>query len=88
MPHGSVVVSYNGERRQVASGTVVEQFLASVHGSVPEDILAALVNRRLVMLDFPLRGLHVELQAVRYGTREGESVARRSTVMILLAAVV
>jgi len=86
VPHGSVVVSYNGERRQIAGGTTVGDFLVQVHGGVPDGILAALVNRRLVMLDFPLRGLQVELQTVPYGTREGESVARRSTVMLLLAA--
>ena len=78
MSQGTVVVSFAGERRQVNSGTTVEQFLASQFGEVPRDILAALVNRRLVMLDFPLRGFQVELEAVRVSSREGEEVARRS----------
>ncbi len=86
MPHGSVVVSFEGERRKVASGTTVDRFLADKFGKVPRDILAALVNRRLVMLDFPLRGFQVELEAVRAGSRQGEEVARRSASLILLAA--
>jgi uridine kinase len=86
VPHRPVVVVYEGERRSVASGTVVEQFLREVHGELPAEILAALVNRRLVMVDFPLRGLRVDLEAVRMGSRQGESVARRSAAMVLLAA--
>ena len=86
MPNAAVVVSYEDERRQVASGTTVAEFLAQVHGEIPPDVLAALVNRRLVMLDFPLRGLHVNLAAVRPGSRDGEAVARRSMVMVLLTA--
>ena len=86
VPLGTVVVSFAGERRQVNSGTTVEQFLVNQFGKVPQDILAALVNRRLVMLDFPLRGFQVELEAVRVGSREGEDVARRSAALILLAA--
>ncbi|MGE5237017.1 MAG: nucleoside kinase [Acidobacteriota bacterium] len=82
----TVVVGFEGARRQVASGTTVAQFLASALGEVPRDVLAALVNRRMVMLDFPLRGLHVELQAVRIATREGEAVARRSASLIMLEA--
>jgi uridine kinase len=86
VPGGTVVVSFDGERRQVASGTTVEQFLAGHYGKVPPDILAALVNRRLVMLDFPLRGFQVELEAVRFPSREGEAVARRTASLILLVA--
>jgi len=86
VPNAAVVVSYEDERRQVASGTTVAEFLAQVHGEIPPDVLAALVNRRLVMLDFPLRGLHVNLAAVRPGSRDGEAVARRSMVMVLLTA--
>jgi uridine kinase len=82
----TVVVGFDGERRQVTSGTTVAEFLASAYGELPWDILAALVNRRMVMLDFPLRGLHVELEPVRIGSREGEAVARRSASLILLAA--
>jgi hypothetical protein len=69
-------VSFAGERRQVASGTTVAQFLIDCFGEVPKDIVAALVNRRLVMLNFPLRGFQVELEAVRIGSREGETVLR------------
>ncbi len=86
VPAGTVVVSFDGERRQVASGTTVEQFLASCYDKVPPDVLAALVNRRLVMLDFPLRGIHVDLEAVRVGSRDGEAVARRTASLILLVA--
>ena len=86
VPQGSVVVSFEGERRKIASGTTVENFLAGKFGKVPRDILAALVNRRLVMLDFPLRGFQVELEAVRVESRQGEEVARRSASLVLLAA--
>ena len=54
--------------------------------AVGEDILAALVNRRLVMLDFPLRGIQVELEAVRASSRQGEEVARRTASLVLLTA--
>lgn len=87
MPYSTVVVSCDGERRQVPAGTTVAQYLTSYHGQVPDDVLAALVNRRLVMLDFPLRGLQVELEAVRASSRDGEAVARRSASLILLEAV-
>lgn len=87
MPHRTVVVSFAGERRQVPSGTSVKDFLASFSGELPRDILAALVNRRLVMLDFPLRGLHVDLEPVRSSSREGEAVARRSAALVLMEAV-
>ncbi len=86
MAERTVVVGYEGERRQVEFGRTVAQFLTSVHGEIPTDVLAALVNRRIVMLDFPLRGLHVDLQAVRLASREGESVARRSASLMLLEA--
>ena len=82
----SVVVSYAGERRQVPSGTRVEQFLAQVHGEVPKDVLAALVNRRLVMLDFPLRGFQAEVEAVRAASRQGEAVGRLSASLVLIEA--
>jgi uridine kinase len=86
VPQGQVVVSFAGERRQVASGTTVAQFLIDCFGEVPKDIVAALVNRRLVMLNFPLRGFQVELEAVRIGSREGETVLRASACFILLEA--
>lgn len=85
--HEHVVVSFAGERRQVASGTTVEQFLEQILGTVPQDILAALVNRRMVMLDYPLLGFQVDLEAVRASSREGEAVARQSACLILLEAV-
>ena len=86
MPQGSVVVSYGGERRQVPSGTTVEQFLVQLHGEVPQEIVAALVNRRLVMLDFPLRGFQVDLEAVRAASRQGEAVSRFSASLVMLEA--
>jgi uridine kinase len=82
----TVVVNFEGERRQVPSGTTVAQFLAGFFGQVPAEILAALVNRRIVMLDFPLRGIQVELVAVRVSSREGQEVARRSASFVLLEA--
>jgi uridine kinase len=84
--HETVVVSFAGERRQVVSGTTVEHFLAQFYGSVPEDILACLVNRRLVALDFPLRGFQVALEAVRRSSRQGEAVDRQSASLVLLEA--
>ena len=87
MPHRTVVVSFAGERRQIAAGTSVSEFLASFYGKAPRDILAALVNRRLVMLDFPLRGIHVELEAVRASSRDGEAVGRRSASLVFMEAV-
>lgn len=82
----TVVVSFAGERRPVLAGTTVWDFLHQFWGEVPPDVLAALVNRRMVMLDFPLRGLQVELEVVRAGSRLGETVMRRSAVLLLLAA--
>jgi uridine kinase len=86
VPDRTVVVSFAGERSQVPAGTTVGQFLSQRGGSGTGDALAALVNRRLVMLDFPLRGVAVELEAVRASSREGEAVARRSASLILLEA--
>jgi len=78
-------VSYRGKRFQVESGTRVDDFLRRVDGEIPETVLAALVNRRQVMLDFPLRG-ETELELVRYGSREGESVYKRSVSLLLYEA--
>lgn len=85
MGQRSVVVSYEGERRQVPHGTTAAEFLDQC-GGVPRDVLAALVNRRLVSLSYPLRGLHIELEVVRADSRQGEAVARRSLSLILLEA--
>jgi uridine kinase len=56
--------------------------LLSINGEISNRVLAALVNRRLVMLDFPLRG-KAELDLVRYGSREGEAVYKRSVSLML-----
>ncbi len=82
----NVVVSFAGERRQVPSGTTVKQFLEQCLGTVPDDVLAALVNRRMVMLDYPLLGFQVDLEVVRASSREGEAVARQSASLMLLEA--
>jgi hypothetical protein len=68
---------FGGQRSQVASGATASQFLGQCLGTVPAEVLAALVNRRVVMLDFPLRGVHVELEAVRSGSRAGFEPACR-----------
>jgi uridine kinase len=86
VPDRTVVVSFEGERTRIPSGTTVAQFLAQRRPGGAADVLAALVNRRLVMLDFPLRGLAVELESVRVSSREGEAVARRSASLVLLEA--
>ena len=86
MGQQTVVVSFEGERRQVPYGITAEEFLRQWHGGLSRDILAVLVNRRLVTLDFPLRGVHVDLEAVRVDSRHGEAVARRSLSLILMEA--
>ena len=87
MVQPEITVRYEGRQLRVASGTTVAEVLRSVHGTLPDELLAALVNRRMVMLDFPLRGLEVSLEAVLLGSREGEGVARRSASLLLLEAV-
>jgi uridine kinase len=87
MVQPEITVRYQGKELRVASGTTVAEVLRSVHGSLPSELLAALVNRRMVMLDFPLRGLEVSLEPVLLGSREGEAVARRSASLLLLEAV-
>jgi uridine kinase len=82
----TVVVNFNGQKSEVPDNTTVERFMADRLGSVPKGVIAALVNRRLVMLDFPLRGIYVELEAVRSDSRLGEAVARRSSSLVLLTA--
>lgn len=78
-------VRYRGQSYRVESGTRVDEFLERVDGSVKDTVLAALVNRRQVMLEFPLRG-ETELELVRYGGREGESVYKRSVSLLLYEA--
>ncbi len=77
----NVSVFYRGREYHVSAGTRVDRFLEEIDGSIDETVLAALVNRRKVMLDFPLRG-KVDLELVRFGDREGESVYKRSVAMV------
>ncbi len=80
-----VDIRYRQRRHAVASGTRVSEFLTTVDGAIPDTVLAALVNRRQVMLDFPLRG-QVDLELVRYGDRVGESVYKRSVSLMFFEA--
>jgi len=80
-----VDVRYGGKVHHVPSGTRVDEFLEKVDGKIPDTVLGALVNRRQVMLDFPLRG-KVELELVRYGSRAGEAVYKRSVCLMLYEA--
>jgi sulfur carrier protein ThiS len=70
MNNGWVELRYQGEVRTVASGTRLDEFLISTDQQISDRVLAALVNRRLVMLEFPLRG-KAEIELVHYGSREG-----------------
>ncbi len=81
MKNNRVEVRYQGEIRRVESGIRVDEFLRGINGSVPDTVLCALVNRRQVMLDFPLRG-EVDLELVCYGDRGGESVYKRSVSLM------
>jgi uridine kinase len=85
MKNNNVEVRYRGEIHRVKSGIRVDEFLRSINGAIPDTVLSALVNRRQVMLDFPLRGL-VDLELVRYGDREGESVYKRSVSLMFYEA--
>ncbi len=80
-----VEVRYGGSVHRVATGMRVAEFLRRADGEVPDTVLAALVNRRQVMLDFPLRG-RVDLDLVRYGSREGEAVYKRSVSLVFYEA--
>lgn len=81
----TVEVSYRGSVHVVPAGTTVEEFLRRADGEIPDTVLAALVNRRQVMLDFPLRG-RVEVEPVLYGSRQGEHVYKRSVSLMLYEA--
>jgi uridine kinase len=85
MNNDHVEVRYRGTTHQLAAGTRVDEFLLAVDGEIPDTVLSALVNRRQVMLDFPLRGV-VELDLVQYGDREGESVYKRSVSLMFYEA--
>jgi uridine kinase len=82
MNNAHVDVSYRGELHRVRTGTRIDELLREVDGEISDTVLSALVNRRQVMLDFPLRG-SVELDLVHYGDREGESVYKRSVSLML-----
>ncbi|MEN8165586.1 MAG: hypothetical protein ABFS37_15770, partial [Acidobacteriota bacterium] len=81
MNESVVRVRYRGEDHSVPDGTRVDLFLREVDGEIGETVMAAMVNRRKVMLDFPLRG-RVDLELVRFGDREGESVYKRSVCLL------
>lgn len=81
MNESTVKVRYRGEDHSVPDGTRVDRFLREVDGEIGETVLAALVNRRKVMLDFPLQG-RADLELVRFGDREGESVYKRSVCLL------
>ena len=56
MNHSQVNVVYRGVARRVPSGSTVADVVREVDGEIPDSVLSALVNRRQVMLDFPIRG--------------------------------
>ncbi|MGD8439273.1 MAG: nucleoside kinase [Holophagae bacterium] len=85
MNNSHVDVTYRGSIHRFPSGTTVGQIMREVDGEVPDTVLSALVNRRQVMLDFPVRGA-AELTPVRYGDREGESVYKRSVSLMFYEA--
>jgi uridine kinase len=85
MNHSHVEVMYRGAEHLVPSGTTVAEVVRQVDGEVPDTVLSALVNRRQVMLDFPIRGT-AEMELVRYGDREGESVYKRSVSLMFYEA--
>jgi len=85
MNNNHVEVLFRGEVHRVPSGSTVATVLLSVDGQVDDEILSALVNRRQVMLDFPIRG-EAEMEVVRYGSRVGESVYKRSVSLMFYEA--
>ena len=85
MNHSKVNVVYRGVSRRVSSGSTVADVVREVDGEIPNTVLSALVNRRQVMLDFPIRG-DAEMELVRYGDRDGESVYKRSVSLMFYEA--
>ena len=85
MNNNKVEIRYRGEVHSVDSGIRVDEFLHSINGAIPDTVLSALVNRRQVMLDFPLRG-EIDLELVSFGDREGESVYKRSVSLMFYEA--
>ena len=85
MNNSHVDVTYSGQIHRIPSGTTVAEVLGLVDGEIEDDILSALVNRRQVMLDFPIHGA-AEMDVVRYGDRVGESVYKRSVSLMFYEA--
>ena len=85
MKNNRVDIRYQDAVHRMKSGIRIAEFLHSINGEIPDTVLSAMVNRRQVMLDFPLRGL-VDLELVRYGDREGESVYKRSVSLMFYEA--
>jgi len=85
MNNSHVDVTYSGQIHRIPSGTTVAEVLQLVDGELENDILSALVNRRQVMLDFPIHGA-AEMDVVRYGDRVGESVYKRSVSLMFYEA--
>jgi uridine kinase len=85
MNNDKVEIRYRGAVHSVDPGVRVDEFLNGINGGIPDTVLSALVNRRQVMLDFPLRG-EVDLELVRFGDREGESVYKRSVSLMFYEA--
>ncbi|MEE4271556.1 MAG: hypothetical protein V2I67_07780 [Thermoanaerobaculales bacterium] len=85
MNNSHVEVTYRGVVHNVRSGKTVAEVIEMVDGEISDDILSALVNRRQVMLDFPIRG-EAEMEVVRYGSRIGESVYKRSVSLMFYEA--
>ena len=85
MKNNKVEIRYRGSVHRVESGIRVDDFLSSINGAIPDTVLSALVNRRQVMLDFPLRG-EIDLELVSFGDREGESVYKRSVCLMFYEA--
>ena len=85
MENNLVEIRYRDEVHRVESGIRIDDFLRGINGGVADTVLSALVNRRQVMLDFPLRGT-VDLELVHFGDREGESVYKRSVSLMFYEA--
>jgi uridine kinase len=85
MKNHQVEVRFGGDVHKVSSGIRVDEFLRGINGEIPDSVLSALVNRRQVMLDFPLTGV-VDLELVSYGDREAESVYKRSVSLMFYEA--
>ncbi len=85
MNNNKVEVRFQGTVHKVDAGIRTDDFLRLVSGDIPDTVLSALVNRRQVMLDFPLRG-EVDLELVCFGDREGESVYKRSVSLMFYEA--